>query len=58
METATKFLKTYILQLILTFYEDCLRTQISKEAYVIRFNLQHCLNQALLAISWWENPCC
>ena len=24
---------------------------------IIHFNLQHCLNQALLVISLWENPC-
>ena len=35
----------------------CLQTQISNEAYIMHFNLQHCLNQALLVISLWENPC-
>ena len=58
LETATNFFfKIYILQLIPTFYGLCLQTQISNEAYVIHFNLQHCLNQALLVISLWENPC-
>ncbi|KAM3713672.1 hypothetical protein ACB098_01G276000 [Castanea mollissima] len=47
----------YILQLIPTFYGLCLQTQISSEAYVIHFNLQHRLNQALLVISLWESPC-